>query len=67
MVRCEFLEIEGLDEADGSRTKALSHYGSEDLLAAANKSPHLLPDEVKVCGIAADEDEDWDDCIGGPE
>lgn len=59
MVRCEFLQVEGLDEmAADARAKALAHYGSAEALAAANQCPYLW-DEVKVCDVRADEDERW--------
>jgi len=38
---------------------ALANFGSLQALKLANQSPHFLPDEVKICGVKDDEDEDW--------
>lgn len=60
MVRCEFLGVEGLDERAGAKIEALAHYGSEAAFSAANQSPDFLSDEIKICDVKDDEDEDWD-------
>ncbi|MBS0467382.1 MAG: hypothetical protein JSS31_00090 [Proteobacteria bacterium] len=62
MVRCEFLGVEGLDESRGAKAKALHYYKTEELFNTANKSHHYLSDEIKICGIAENQDEDWD-CV----
>jgi hypothetical protein len=61
MVRCDYLESEGLDENDrGAMEKAIRHFGSEELLWKAHRYS-LLYDEIKVCGVKEDEDEEWED------
>jgi hypothetical protein len=62
MVRCEYLEVEGLDEAEAdARRKAIAHFGSKDEFFKADRSRQLY-DEVKICGVKEDEEEDWAIC-----
>jgi hypothetical protein len=59
MVRCDFLEVESLDEDDpNAMEKALKHFSSEDAFRKANRYS-LLYDEIKICDVRIDEAEEW--------
>lgn len=58
MVRCNYMNIENLNEYDitHSLNLAIAHYGSEDAFRKANLSTSYIHDEQKFCDV----NWDWD-------
>lgn len=58
MIRCDFLEIESLDEGDdGAKSKAIAHYGSLEDFNKVNV-PTDLYDECKKCKVKLEDEEE---------
>lgn len=60
-VRCEKMNVEVFDdESDpkGAVLKATAHFGADKVHALVRHS-HWLPDELKICDMAMDED--WEE------
>lgn len=57
-VRCDFLDVDACDGIDDkTRARIVAHFGSEDAVDRIRRD-WALPDEIKVCGIALDSDDD---------
>ncbi len=60
-VRCEKMNVEVFDDGSdpkGAVLKATAHFGADKVHALVRHS-HWLPDELKICGMAMDED--WEE------
>jgi hypothetical protein len=59
MVRCDFLGVESLDDDNpDAKAEALCHFGSEAAFLKANHYS-LLYDQIKICDLKVDDDEEW--------
>lgn len=57
-VRCNFLDREVFDDFfDGPKKRIVEHFGSENALDRFERD-WALPDEIKVCGINVDDEDD---------
>lgn len=57
-VRCNFMDYEALDDEDPkARELAIAYFNDEKAPDRFERS-WLLPDEIKICGIKENEDED---------
>lgn len=58
-VRCDFLGREFIDNEDaGAIEKIINHFNSTEAPNKFERSS-ALPDEIKICGLQADEDTEW--------
>lgn len=58
-VRCNFLGQEVVDEFDENASeKIAAHFGTADAMERVDWSLELS-DELKICGVGEDEDEEW--------
>lgn len=58
-VRCNFLDREFIDDDDPtSIEKIVTNFGSSDAPSKFERS-WALPDEIKICKIRDDEDDEW--------